>query len=84
MTDLPLFAHATRPKLSAQCERLLDYLRKHRTINPLESWQKCGIYRLAARIHDLRNAGYSITDERVKLRNMYGEAVRVCEYRLEA
>ena len=34
---------------------LLEHFQKHLQINPMEAWQRYGIYRLSARIHDLRH-----------------------------
>lgn len=67
-----------------QTERLLGYLREHRTINPLEAWGYLGIYRLAARIRDLRRAGHGIRRELVPVENRFGEVCRVARYTLES
>ena len=40
-----------------QTTRLLAYLQTHGRITPMESWSALGIYRLSARIADLRNDG---------------------------
>jgi len=52
-------------------------------INPLESWTALGIYRLSARVFDLRKAGWPISMEMVEVENQFGETVRVAQYRLE-
>lgn len=69
-----------------QCERLLEYLQAHLItgINPLESWQNLGIYRLGARIFDLKKAGYNIIANSCEVTNRYGEKCRVACYRLGA
>ena len=43
-----------------QANRLLDYLKTNGTINPLESWQQLGIYRLSDTVFRLRKEGYLI------------------------
>lgn len=63
-----------------QCERLLAYLEEHRTINPLEAWSKLGIYRLGARVFDLRAAGYDVQSGFLKVKNQFGEDCRVANY----
>lgn len=68
----------------SQNDRLLAYLKRHGQINPLEAWQHIGVYRLAARCHDLKCAGHKITKETVAVRNRFGEECRVAQYRLEA
>ena len=40
--------------------------------------------RLASRVSDLKNLGYSIVSERETSKNRYGEKVSYCRYRLEA
>ncbi len=65
-----------------QRDRLLDYLKAHGRIDPLSAWQEIGIYRLAPRVLELRQAGHSIAKETVEVRNRYGESCRVACYRL--
>lgn len=67
-----------------QCKRLLAHLEEHRSINPLEAWTKLGIYRLGARVFDLRREGYAISSGRQKVANRFGEECRVATYKLEA
>jgi hypothetical protein len=47
----------TSPKASKQSKmkRLIAHLKAHKSINPKDAWVKIGIYRLGARIHDLRH-----------------------------
>jgi hypothetical protein len=71
------------PNQGTQAERLIFYL-KHNPINPLESWRTLGIYRLSARINDLRNLGWNITTTTIEVTNQFGEPVKVAEYSLEA
>ena len=47
----------TYKTLTVQEKRLLDYLKKNRSINPIMSWQALGIYRLSDVIFKLRNKG---------------------------
>jgi len=71
-----------QPKPGTQNARLLEWLENVGPITPLDSWRRVGIYRLSARIFDLREMGYDIESTRIKVRNFYGETVRVAEYRL--
>ena len=68
---------------SSQTSRLLEHLQSGQSIDPLQSWTKLGIYRLSARIHDLRK-NYPIEGEFVKVKNQFGENVRVKRYYLRA
>ena len=63
-----------------QKQRLLNYLKQNRSIDPLESWQKLGIYRLAAVILLLRKDGVSIITETKAVQNQFGEACHVANY----
>lgn len=70
--------------MDTQCIRLLGYLKQHRTIEPMTAWSKLGIYRLGARVYDLRKAGHVIESDRVEVENQFGEPCRVARYRLAA
>lgn len=49
-----------------QSESILLHLRKNKTITPLEALRKYGIFRLAARIEELRKRGFNIQTEYVR------------------
>lgn len=65
-----------------QKERLLEHLKQGLSINPLSSWRTLGIYRLAARVHDLKEDGHDIKKRTVSKKNRYGEKVTFAEYYL--
>ena len=55
------------PEKTTQCKQILEYMRKHGSITPLEALEYCGSFRLSARIKDLRDAGHKIrTDHETK------------------
>lgn len=58
--------------LRGQKRRLLEYLQKHGTIEPLEAWTRLSIYRLSDVIMRLRE-DYDIRTEMVHFTNKYGE-----------
>lgn len=64
----------------SQKERLLDYLKQHGTINPLESWQQLGIYRLSDVVLQLRKCGHNIKTEFIEVHNRFDEPCRVAKY----
>jgi len=66
-----------------QSNRLLDYLKLHGTINPLESWQQLGIYRLSDTVFRLRKQGYLIRTDLVEVKNQFNEVCRVANYVFE-
>ena len=63
-----------------QCERLRDYLIARGSVTPMEAWSILGIYRLAARIHDLKRAGHPISSGQTTVANAWGEKFRVSRY----
>jgi len=64
-----------------QKERLHEHL-KTRPITPLEAWAELGIYRLAARVYDLKRDGVEIDSKIVPVVNRYGEQFEVAQYSL--
>ena len=66
-----------------QCEQVLKYMQDFGSITPLQAVADLGVYRLAARVSDLKKAGYKISSRWVKGKNRYGKRVRFAEYRLE-
>ena len=57
------------PKKRTQCDVVLRYIQKFGSITALQAMEAFQCYRLAARIKDLRDMGYSIethTDENKK------------------
>ena len=70
----------SRPK---QCERVIDYLREHRTITSREAMEYLGIERLSARVSELRSRGVPIRSRTIKKKNMFGEDCRISQYWLE-
>ena len=63
---------------NSQCNRILDYMQQGLAITSYEALQMFGCFRLASRIHDLRERGNNITVERVKTAN----GKTVAQYRL--
>lgn len=63
-------------------EKVLKYLRLYGAITPQEALASFGCMRLAARIHELREDGHTITAETVQGVNRFGEPVTFTRYRL--
>lgn len=66
----------------SQCDRIVEYMRKHGTITQLEAYLDIGCWRLASRICDLKRKGYRIKTETAYVKNRYGEEVPVAKYSL--
>lgn len=66
----------------SQSAQILAFLSEGKPLTPLLALEKFGCFRLAARIKDLRNAGYLISTENIIVTNRQGEQSTVAEYRL--
>jgi hypothetical protein len=78
----------TEMKYGTQNERLLNALLQGQKITPLDSWIQLGIYRLASRIHDLRDGKlnrtrYQVKKEMVEVQNQWGDTATVAAYYLD-
>jgi len=67
----------------SQNKRLHAHLVQHGHITPLEAWADLGIYRLSARICELKKIGVPIRTARTNVRNRFGETCSVADYRYE-
>lgn len=66
-------------RTETQNDQILQWLKNHRTITPLDALQMFGCLRLAARIFDLRADGHNIETQRIDV----GEGGKqVAQYRL--
>lgn len=61
----------------SQTQQLHEWL-KQKPIDPLTAWKKLGIYRLSARVNDLRNSGIQIKTRQKKI----NKTTKVAEYYL--
>jgi hypothetical protein len=70
--------------MKTQNDQVLDYLRKWKSITPMEALSALGVMRLGARIYDLRRAGHAIASERMEIgvRGCRGVRKAVARYRL--
>lgn len=65
-------------------EMILQHLKTHGSITPLEAMDSYGCMRLGARIYDLKRDGYDIRTERVEAENRRGERTHFARYRMGA
>lgn len=66
----------------SQCDRIVEYMKKHGGITQLEAFVDIGCWRLASRINDLKRQGYPIRREMIKVKNRYGDNVPIAKYSL--
>lgn len=65
-----------------QHDLIINYLRTHKSITPIESFNELGITKLATRIGELKQKGYNIVDTWDEGVNRFGEDVRFKRYTL--
>lgn len=66
-----------------QKQMIMDYMREHGSITPLEAQRDLGCMRLGARIWDLvHKDGVNIVTESVSVKNRFGKDTVVARYRL--
>lgn len=70
--------------MRTQKANILNYMKIHGSITPLEALQNFGCMRLAARIHDLREDGHRIVAETAHGVNRDGARVTYTRYKLGA
>lgn len=68
--------------MASQCDLILMHMQKYGSITHQEAESEYGCTRLAARIADLRERGYSITSEIVEGKNRYKKITHYARYRL--
>lgn len=65
-----------------QGERILQYMKEHGSITPMEAFNELGITKLSTRIGELVSAGKKIDRELVNSKNRYGERTSYMRYKL--
>ena len=63
-----------------QCERVLEYMEEFGSITPLQAMRDLGVYRLGARIFDLKEKGYPIESRLQAVPNRYGKKSYIKKY----
>lgn len=64
-------------------DKLLSWFATRSTITPAEAMTDLGIYRLGARIHELRRDGYNIRTEMLSVPNRDGTVTHPARYHYE-
>lgn len=65
-----------------QTERVHEYLKTHYFITAKQAMDELGVFRLGARIWDLKNAGVPVQSGWTTVKNRFGEECRVKMYYL--
>jgi hypothetical protein len=67
-------------KRPTQCQRLIEYLLKYKSVDDMEALINLSIRRLPSRIFELKSMGYIIDGKMETVKNKYGEKCRVKRY----
>lgn len=70
----------TKSNRYTQSKRLLDYLKKYKTITNYEAISELSILSNSSRIAELRKQGYKISDRQEVRTNALGEKVYIKRY----
>ena len=70
-------------KCMTQKEQILEYLKRFKTITPMEAFADLGITKLATRVSEMRKEGIEFNIETVKKENRFGKPVRFAKYSLK-
>lgn len=65
-----------------QRQKVIDYINKYGSITSYQAYLDLGITQLATRISELKEQGYSFTDEWITKKNRDGEPVSFKKYML--
>jgi hypothetical protein len=76
MTQLDLLA--TEPQADTQCKTLLDAFRRGEVLTVSDALHRYGVYALSQRCGDLREMGWNVQGEMIKLPN----GKRIAQYKL--
>ena len=63
-----------------QHDLIINYLKSHKDITPMDAFRELGITKLSTRIGELKQKGYNILDAWVEDVNRFGENVRYKRY----
>lgn len=66
--------------MTPQAVKVREYLEKHGTLTPLEAWLNLGIYRLSARVLEIRRSGVKVKTTLVQVGN---NGARVAKYSMD-
>lgn len=67
----------------SQRDLILQYLESGNSITQMEAIEMFGCTRLAARINELRDAGYPIKSKMISSKSRYGVPISYCQYSIQ-
>lgn len=66
----------------SQSDRILQFIKENGSITRLQAANEIGAFELSARIVELERDGYMFIKEPIKVKNRYGDTVRIVRYSL--
>ena len=63
--------------------RVIKYIKKYGSITPIQAIQDLGNTRLAASVFELKDLGWDIETEMIKVQNRFGRTTNVAKYSLK-
>jgi len=63
-----------------QHEKIIDYMKKNKSITPMEAFNHLGCTKLSTRVGELKKAGFNIESEMEKATDRYGMPIRYKRY----
>ena len=66
--------------MRTQKQQVLDYLDKYGSIEPLQALRDLGVFRLAARIHDIEQSGIAVPRETFSFKKRDGTKGHATRY----
>lgn len=66
----------------SQADRIIQFIKEHGSITRLQAANEIGAFELSARIVELEREGYIFLKEPIKVKNRYGDTVRIIRYSL--
>lgn len=66
----------------SQADLVLGYIKAYGSITPLEAIRDLGVYRLSARIADLKKRGYAFQTKTERVKNRRGTTSPIARYSL--
>ena len=65
-----------------QNEAIIQFMKEHGSITPMDAFSQLGITKLATRIGEIRKAGKKVIKNLVCTENRYGKTIRYMRYSL--
>lgn len=66
-----------------QIDKIVNYINEHGSITDRQADRRIGVGRLASRIFDMKQAGYRVKTERIRVRNRDGSFSHIARYSWE-